>query len=202
MRVKKDQTFIETKIALRERFARRWHPDGPRVLDCFAGYRNVWHVLHGRGIECREYLGLDIEDRPGCIRADSLEWLRDLAACGGNLAEFDWIDLDAWGSPWAHWAALLPMIRRPTTVALTWTVTAACGGVNLPVYLHERIGTQGFAPWMPTTMQIQLAPLIADAFLADAGRAGVRIADFERFKKKRSAITGISTPACAWSRSS
>jgi len=60
------------------------------VLDCFAGYGNMW-----RGIEKKLYITMD--ERRKCkpdLLGDNVKYLHKL-----NLAEYNIIDLDAYGIP-------------------------------------------------------------------------------------------------------
>lgn len=83
------------------------------MLDCCQGSAILWSRLRDE-FPVAAYLGLDIKPQKGRLRLDSRRYL---ALPGWD---HDVIDIDTYGSCWAHWEALLPNVVRPTTVFLTW----------------------------------------------------------------------------------
>lgn len=140
--MKKDNHNPNAKLSLRRHFLRTWHADQPAdVVDCFSGYGVMWKTLRAEfGIE--KYTGLELRKIRGRLRMDSLQYLqrRDWA--------HDFIDLDAYGSPWKHLLAALPHITRPTSIILTIgnsglgnqdreLIKAAGIPFDLPIGLHK-----------------------------------------------------------------
>jgi hypothetical protein len=109
---KTDNHDPAAKLELRRYFLRKYHRDPPDVLDCCQGSGLLWGRLRDE-FPTRSYWGLDLKPKPGRLQLDSIR----------VLAQPGWpqnvVDIDTYGSPWKHWAALLPHVGRPVTVFLT-----------------------------------------------------------------------------------
>lgn len=115
-----DNKSLVVKLAVRRYFLHRYHAgedrqageDRPDVLDCCQGEGKLWRILQ-REFDLAGYWGVDILARPGRLKVDSVE----------ILARPGWpqnvVDVDTYGSPWKHWFAMLPNVRKPLTVFLT-----------------------------------------------------------------------------------
>lgn len=93
---------------------RRWMVEQlgghPMILDCFCAGGMLWDRAYDR---TSSYVGLDLRqfnDERRTIVTDSLRYLRHADA---NLDQFDLFDLDAYGSPMEHLAAICQRIQRP-----------------------------------------------------------------------------------------
>lgn len=117
----RDNSQLEAKLDLRRHFLSRYHSPGPAsVFDACAGGGLLWSIL-GKEFPCL-YWGVDKKPKPGRLAVESE---RILALPG--FAQ-DVVDIDTYGFPWAHWAALLPNVTRPTTVFLTYGHVHMLGG--------------------------------------------------------------------------
>ena len=120
--VKTDNQFLPHKLSLRRYFLDKYHSRGElRVFDACQGAGTIWNHLKSE-IKIASYWGVDRKKKPGRVQIDSV---RILIQPGWN---FNVVDVDVYGSPWKHWAALLPNISEPTTVFLTIGHTRKGGG--------------------------------------------------------------------------
>src|SRR5688500_1633113 len=87
----------------------------------------------------------------------------------------DVIDVDTYGSPWRHWAALLPNVSRPTTVFLTIGATMFRGSVD--AFALEAMGLRFKRLHLPESMCGKLSDLSLPYCLHLARRFGVEISD-------------------------
>jgi hypothetical protein len=133
---KTDNKDPAAKLELRRHFLRTYHEDKPpRVFDCCQATGFLWQTLRSE-FPVANYWGVDVKEKKGRLKIDSV---RVLEQPGLNA---DVVDVDTYGSPWKHWAALLPNIKQPTTVFLTigqvsmgtdCLIPAALGLGDLPV---------------------------------------------------------------------
>jgi hypothetical protein len=100
-------TALSAKVGLR-----RWLVEQlgghPRILDCFCAAGMLWERAYDK---TSNYVGLDLRqfnDERRTIVCDSLRYIRHADA---NLDQFDLFDLDAYGSPMQHFAAICHRIR-------------------------------------------------------------------------------------------
>jgi len=115
-RSQRDNSRLDVKLALRRYFLDRYHT-GPaaapiQVLDCCQGDGALWRTLRTE-FPVASYWGLDRKAKPGRLRMDSQ---RLLGQAGWTATV---VDIDTYGSPWGHWAALLPHAPGSVTVFLT-----------------------------------------------------------------------------------
>ena len=110
---KTDNKDPSAKLELRRHFLRTYHAGGAvHVLDCCQATGFLWRTLRAE-FPVASYWGLDLKPKKGRLKLDSV---RVLEQRGWNQ---NVIDVDTYGSPWKHWAALLPNVKQPTTVFLT-----------------------------------------------------------------------------------
>lgn len=110
---KTDNHNLPAKLDLRRYFLRKYHSDKPpAVLDCCQGSGMIWAKLR-QEFEVASYWGVDVKPKPGRLKIDSA---RILAQPGWTQ---DVIDVDAYASPWKHWAAIQANGQFPLTVFLT-----------------------------------------------------------------------------------
>ena len=113
MKNKTDNKNIAAKLKIRRYFLNRYHTDEPpRVLDCCAGGEILWTLLRGE-FTVKSYWPLDIKRKSGRLNLDSVLVL-SRSGWSQNV-----IDIDTYGGPWKHYAAMLPNVTQDTTVFLT-----------------------------------------------------------------------------------
>lgn len=95
-----DNSELATKVALRIDHI----PTGAvRVLDAYGGHGVVWGEVSAKtGRHDIIRTGVDVHDRPGCVKCDNRKVLAGLHA-----GSFDVIDLDAYGVPFAQMRLVL-----------------------------------------------------------------------------------------------
>jgi hypothetical protein len=101
-------------------------------VDCCQGEGLVWQEVRKRE-PVASYWGMDIKFIQGRVHGDSVKFLSR-----SNWKE-DVIDIDTYGEPWDHWFALLPNVKNPLTVFLTYGLVkiapmskVMCHEVGLP----------------------------------------------------------------------
>lgn len=159
-----DNSHLGWKLVLRRAMLAAHHPDPVDVLDCCQGKGLLWQQLR-QEVAVRSYWGLDTKPKKGRLRVDSARILE-----GGRWSQ-NVLDVDTWGSPWRHWVAALPHIRRPTTLFLT--IGYAGPGTDLTllgVLGIERLG-------VPKSIRSQVQPLAEDVLLWLPERHGLRWVD-------------------------
>jgi hypothetical protein len=127
---KTDNGHLAIKLDLRRHFLRRYHAaGGAQVLDCCQGGGALWGHLR-REFDVASYWGVDVKAKKGRLKIDSV---RILQQPGWPQ---DVIDVDTYGSPWKHWAALLANLARPVTVFLTigQVATGTVGSLDMKCY--------------------------------------------------------------------
>ena len=131
---KTDNSDPRAKLELRRYFLRKYHAGNPpHVLDCCQGEGVLWGRLR-KEFELASYWGVDIKKKKGRLRLDSVRVLQQ-PGWPQNV-----VDVDTYGSPWKHWEALLPNVRRPTTVFLTIGVVQIGGGGGLDRIAARALG--------------------------------------------------------------
>ena len=200
---KTDNHNPKAKLDLRRYFLRKYHADGPiHVMDCCQGSGVLWNTLREE-FAVDSYWGLDLKPKKGRLKIDSTR----------ILAQPGWmqnvIDIDTYGSPWKHWAAMLPNIVRPTTVFLTWgshslevlgSLERQAIGLNLraviPTAFWPKLQLLGFSvPYLLTTGLVNIT--IADALQAESeGTArylGIRL-EPQKTSDREAVTSGRSEP--------
>ena len=168
--MKTDNHNLPAKLKLRRYFLQRYHAGTrPQVLDCCQGGGRIWTSL-ARDFEV-DCWGLDLKPKKGRLRLDSI---RVLAQSGWTQ---DVIDIDTYGSPWKHWRAMLPNVKKPTTVFLTYG-TAGPNQVHLGREELDAIGiTFDRVRKMSGAITHRLLPLAIPYCLSAASRHGLRIVE-------------------------
>jgi hypothetical protein len=168
---KTDNHNPAAKLELRRYFLRKYHAGRkPNVLDCCQGSGLLWTALR-REFELAGYWGLDLKPKPGRLKLDSV---RVLAQPGWPQ---DVVDVDAYGSPWKHWAAMLPNVARPLTVFLTLgqLKTGTVGGVD--GLCLKAAGLKFRKLKLPQAFHVKLADIFVGYILAEAQRHRVEIVE-------------------------
>jgi hypothetical protein len=111
---KTDNVSLATKIELRRWLLEQMAIREANVLDTCAGAGHVWtamreHVTVARWIRC------DTKPRQaGTLKMEALDAVKTLP-----LADFNVVDIDPYGEPWAPYRELLARLTRPVAVFLT-----------------------------------------------------------------------------------
>lgn len=108
--VKHDNTNAPAKIALRKHFLDLMHPR--KILECYAGEeRQMYHACY----QGYDVTALDIKGGRGVKKIDNRRYVRN------HADEYDFFDLDAYGSPYPLLATLLARRTNPApfTVIIT-----------------------------------------------------------------------------------
>lgn len=112
-KTKTDNGHLDQKLALRRYFFQKYHSAAaPHVFDCCQGSQVIWSQLKSE-FTLASYWGVDIKPKKGRLKIDSA---RVLDQPGWN---FDLIDVDTYGSPWKHYAAIQQHATKAVTVFLT-----------------------------------------------------------------------------------
>lgn len=164
MSTKTDNHNARAKLALRRHFLATWHRDPPDVLDCFAGYGVMWGELR-REFQLAAYTPIEMRKIPGRLPMDSLRYL----SAGGWSHNV--IDLDAYGSPWKHFFAMLPQIKAASTVFLT------IGSTGIGTIDRALFRAAGVAFEVPSGLHASLSDRLLSFGLAAPLRHGLRILD-------------------------
>lgn len=192
---KTDNANLGAKLDLRRYFLRKYHADGQpiRVFDCCQGSGVIWRQLR-KEFDVTSYWGVDLKPKAGRLTVDSQRILVQPGMCE-NV-----IDIDTYGSPWKHWAALLPGLNRDATVFLTigqWQM-GTCSqipkgigldGLHIPPGILSRL--HGFATSYLLTIGCDFGIILSEAVeaVSAAGHAryiGVRL-------EKKAAATQVET---------
>ena len=169
-----DNGYLASKLALRRHLLARWHKGrAVRVLNCCEGEDNVlWGWLR-REVRVRAYLGLDLKKRRLGLRMDSARFLAEAAW------RFDMIDIDTYGSPFAHLMALLDNFRVPAvTVAWTWGLARLTPGGergNLDGATTRLLGLDSVAKVAPVSLLAQAKPLALGLWLTECRNRNILV---------------------------
>ena len=110
--VKLDSGRMGPKLAVRSAIVQGM--GGLSVLDCCAGAGVIWDEMRKRW-PVVSYAAIDVKPRrAGTVRVDSVDVLRQW-----RIDQFNVIDVDTYGEPWAHWSVLAPRIKGGVAVFLT-----------------------------------------------------------------------------------
>lgn len=162
-----DNDNLPAKLALRRHFLSRYHVDDPpRVFDACQGSGVIWKHLRAE-FKVATYWGVDLKRKSGRLKVDSAE----LIAAG--LSE-NVIDVDTYGSPWAHWVAILKTTRAPRTVFLT---IGEHGVRQRPLTRAEAqlLGLEPLYSAMPNKLKLRLAKTMLERLIACAELRGFKL---------------------------
>jgi hypothetical protein len=170
-RSKTDNGDLEAKLELRRHFLLKYHARGhTSVLDCCQGNGIIWSTLR---IEFGfAYWGIDVKPRKGRLTMDSSRILEQ-PGWTQNV-----VDIDTYGSPWKHWAAMLPNIVRSTTVFLTIGAIMFTGAVD--GVAREAMGLRFQNLPLPPSICGKLNDLAVGYSLAKCHRYGIRIIEAQK----------------------
>jgi hypothetical protein len=167
---KVDNAHLGVKLDLRRHFLRRYHQgegaDAARVFDCCQAGGAIWGHLR-REFAIASYWGVDVKPKKGRLRIDSARVLGQ-PGWAENV-----IDIDTYGSPWAHWFHVLCHAPGPVTVFLTWGVLNR-GIVDTSV---ERLLGMTFKSTVPMSLRQKVGELADRVCVGAAERHGHRIVE-------------------------
>lgn len=164
-----DNDNLASKLALRRHFLRRYHADGSaRVFDACQGGGVIWKHLRSE-FKVETYWGTDLKRKSGRLNTDSVQLLD--AGLSENV-----IDVDTYGSPWAHWVSILKSVKAPTTVFLT---IGEHGVRQRPLSLAEAklLGLSPIYARMPNKLKLRLARTMLLRLIACAELWGLELVE-------------------------
>lgn len=119
---KTDNHNLAAKLALRRQLLHKYHAgESLQVLDCCQATGRIWSELRPE-FRMGSYWGVDLKPKKGRLKIDSVRIL-DQPGWTQNV-----IDIDAYGSPWKHYFALLRHCAHSVTVFLTIGLVKIGGG--------------------------------------------------------------------------
>lgn len=130
---------FEEKIWLRQEAVRRANPTPRlvRVLDAYAGEGNIWREVRRRMEPAGWMFSVFSVDRDEhastTLRSDNVQVLTSL-----DLAQFDIVDLDAYGWPVEQLRIVSAAVRRPLTVVTR--IAATLGWSGAPAAIMADLG--------------------------------------------------------------
>jgi len=152
-----DNASPSGKLALRRYYLDRYHKgETPVVLDCCQAEAKLWTTL--RQEYTVKYWGVDKVAKKGRLAIDSTRLLNRKGL------PYDVIDVDTYGSPWAHWVTMLPNLIKPTTVFLT--VGRAGGIAAIDKAVLDALGLTTVAAHIPRALWWKLAEVALEACLS------------------------------------
>jgi hypothetical protein len=150
---KTDNDHFGSKLALRRHFLRHYHTgdDGQPavVFDACQATGQLWSTLRAEFVV--KYWGVDRTPMRGRLKIDSA---RVLEQPGWR---FTVVDIDTYGSPFAHWLAVLKEARHPVTVFLTIGSAGIAGAADGA--LKELLGLGRLAKRVPVGMGNKLTDI-------------------------------------------
>lgn len=151
-----DNHNLKAKLDLRRELLKDYQPKrGLSVVDCFSGEREaIWTQLR-REFNVSEYFALDVKAKDRRLKMDSLRYLQN------QKWAHDVVDLDAYGSPWAHWFEVLRR-GRECTVFLT------VGNVGFKQQQLEALAALGITFRIPGGLHGFVAELVCDHCIGKA----------------------------------
>lgn len=129
---------LSGKLALRRHLLDQFAAgESLSVLDACQGKGAIWTRLRAE-YPC-EYMGADLNPAAGGLRVDSVRLLQ--------LPGWRWncVDVDTFGSPWAHWEAICQNAAGAVTVFLTWRIFRM-GLCRVPRYVQRALGAPAGTP--------------------------------------------------------
>jgi hypothetical protein len=164
---KTDNDNLASKLALRRHFLARYHAGTrPSVIDCCQGDGVTWKTLR-KEFACA-YFGADVKPKKGRLKIDSS---RILAQPGWS---YDVIDVDTYGTPWAHWDGILRHLRGSTTVFLTSGRVIIGGGSPAS---RQELDALGITFDVPAAFGAPIASLAVDYLLANVLTHGITVVE-------------------------
>lgn len=180
MSIKTDNHNSGAKLELRRHYLRTYHGAGDaRVLDCFQGGGKLWTTLQ-REFKLASYWGLDLKPRKGRLKLDSARVL-DQRGWTENV-----IDLDAYGSPWKHYQALVRNAQTSCTVFLTIGMVKIGGG-NFDRSILEMLGANFRKLKIPNSLGVRLGLHVLNHAAGYAKAHGLKMLDVQEAFPQRNA---------------
>jgi len=156
---KTDNYNLKAKLGLRRAMLAKM-PAGPiSVCDCFSGNEILWSTLRLE-FDVDEYIALDVKVKDRRLKLDSLRYLQN------QKWNHNVVDLDAYGSPWAHWHEVL---RRGGDCLVFITV----GSTMFHMQSKFGLASIGITFDVPAGMHSQIKDLVTDGML------GMALQDFK-----------------------
>lgn len=184
--MKTDSKHLDSKLELRRYFLRNISPP-LHVLDCCAGDGVIWSKLRSE-FSVSSYMGCDVKGgtKGMTVKVDSIRVLA-LPGWKHNI-----VDIDVYGSPWPHFAALLSTCRHSVVVFLTWGMAAfngvGAGGVDTAVAVFMGLGKLA----MPQGLRGRLVEHVFQHALTAAKRRGFKIGEvLEAFPQSNARYIGV-----------
>lgn len=191
MIVKTDNGHLIAKLDLRRYFLRKYHADDPaNVLDCCQGSGVIWSHLR-REFRVASYWGVDVKPKRGRLKIDSVRILQQ-SGWTQNV-----IDADTYGSPWKHWAALLPNLSRPTTVFLTIGQVATGTVGSLDKKCYQAAGLEFPTLKVPAGFGVKLAAVLTEFVLMKIPPTVRMVEALEAEAKGNARYIGVRLEPCA-----
>ena len=138
---------LALKVELRRRVLRYARFRALRVLDLYAGEGKIWGELRSE-FPTAEYMPCDIRPRmPGTVKANVTPLFVEAVAS----AQYNVVDIDTYGEPWATWTGIAKRVRRRTAVFLTH------GVVGMGQTSHLALEAMG----IPSNWKVPVKPHVA-----------------------------------------
>lgn len=150
---KTDNDHFGAKVTLRRYFLERYHTgtngQPALVFDACQATGQLWSALR-RDFRC-QYWGVDKTPMKGRLKIDSSRVLEQPGW------KFTVVDVDTYGSPFAHWEAILKNAKHPVTVFLTIRSAGMAGAADGA--LKRLIGLGALAQRVPVSMGPKLTEI-------------------------------------------
>lgn len=154
---KTDNKALAPKLAIRRHLLTTFHAGTiPSVFDACQGGGVLWTRLREE-FECR-YWGVDVKLKKGRVAVESSRVLEQPGW------DFDVVDIDTYGAPWKHYAAVCRNLTKPTTVFLTIGSTLWLGAMDTTSL--EALGLASLMNKMPKSFRRKVTPLGVDHCVA------------------------------------
>lgn len=112
--VKTDNVSLSSKIAIRRWLLERMGLKKVKVLDTCAGAGHVWTAMRDH-VSIEQWIRCDVKPRQaGTLKMAAIDAVKTLP-----LADFNVIDIDPYGEPWAPFHLALERFTKPTAFFLT-----------------------------------------------------------------------------------
>lgn len=185
MSTKTDNHNPAAKLALRRHFLRRYHRRPPRVFDCFQGSGLLWLKL-GSEFDLASYWGVDLKPKKGRLKIDSARVLEQRGW------EADVVDLDAYGSPWTHWAHLVRTFEGQAVTVFLTVGMVRIGGGNFDRSVLDLTGCRFRRLVLPKGLGVRLSDHVLGSALGVARDAGLEAVEVqEAFPQGRARYLGV-----------
>jgi hypothetical protein len=156
---KTDNRSLRNKIALRQWLLGEMGITDCRVLDTCAGAGQIWDAMREH-VTLSTWIRSDIKPRrAGTLKLSAVQMIGVMP-----IADFNVIDIDPYGEPWAAYLALLPRLTHETAVFLTR------GTVSYGVLTDAVLETFGIPRTWPVPHSQRLAAYLDSLALSETWR--------------------------------